>query len=116
MASAMLAPCETSTSTCRSFATISSGLYLFLGISVLLDAKRHTSSRTTSMGVAHPGGGQSIGPGGGLSIGPGGDQSNGPGGGQSIGPGGGQALDRDRSRGLDPNTAGVLERVGRRRQ
>src|SRR3974377_298387 len=52
MASAMLAPCETSTSTCRSFATISSGLYLFLGISVLLDAKRHSSSRTTSMGVA----------------------------------------------------------------
>jgi hypothetical protein len=31
---------------------ISSGLYLFLGISVLLDAKRHTSSRTTSTGVA----------------------------------------------------------------
>jgi hypothetical protein len=27
-------------------------LYLFLGISVLLDAKRHTSSRTTSTGVA----------------------------------------------------------------
>ena len=27
--------CETSTSTCRSFTTISSGLYLFLGISVL---------------------------------------------------------------------------------
>src|SRR3974377_1661327 len=54
----MLAPCETSTSPCRSFATISSGLYLFLGISVLLDAKRHTSSRTTSMGVAH---GQGVG-------------------------------------------------------
>ena len=32
IASAMLAPCETSTSTCRSLATISSGLYLFLGI------------------------------------------------------------------------------------
>jgi opacity protein-like surface antigen len=46
------APCETTTSTCLSFATISSGLYLFLGISVLLDAKRHTSSRTTSMRVA----------------------------------------------------------------
>jgi hypothetical protein len=29
-------------------ATISSGLNLLLGISVLLDAKRHTSSRTTS--------------------------------------------------------------------
>jgi hypothetical protein len=32
MASAIVTPCETSTS----------GLYLFLGISVLLDAKRHT--------------------------------------------------------------------------
>src|SRR5450631_4311106 len=41
-------PCETRTSTCRSFVKISSGLCLFLGISVLLDAKRHTSSRTTS--------------------------------------------------------------------
>src|SRR5450759_4033938 len=41
-------PCETRTSTCRSFVTISSGLCLFLGISVLLDAKRHTSGRTTS--------------------------------------------------------------------
>ena len=39
IASAMLWPCETSTSTCLSFATISSGLYLLLGISVLLDAK-----------------------------------------------------------------------------
>ena len=48
IASAILWPCETSTSTCLSLATISSGLYLFLGISVLLDAKRHTSSRTTS--------------------------------------------------------------------
>jgi hypothetical protein len=35
----MLAPCETSTSTYLSLATISSGLYLFLGISVLLDAQ-----------------------------------------------------------------------------
>ena len=34
-------------------ATISSGVYRFFGIAVLLDAKRHTSSRTTSMGVDH---------------------------------------------------------------
>src|SRR5215831_16025 len=32
-------PCETRTSTCRSFATISSGLYRFLAIAVLLDVK-----------------------------------------------------------------------------
>src|SRR5262245_23257203 len=44
----MLVPCETSTSTCLNLATISSGLYLFLAKSVLLDAKSHTSSRTTS--------------------------------------------------------------------
>ena len=48
IASAMPWPCETRTSTCRSFVTISSGLCLFLGISVLLDAKRHTSGRTNS--------------------------------------------------------------------
>src|SRR3974390_334005 len=53
MASAMFWPCETRTSTCRNFATISSGVYFFLGISVLLDAKRHSSSRTTSKGVDH---------------------------------------------------------------
>src|SRR5262245_6142145 len=35
----MFWPCETRTSTCRSFATISSGLYRFLAIAVLLDAK-----------------------------------------------------------------------------
>src|SRR5262249_18324661 len=35
----MACPCETRTSTCRSFATISSGLYRFLAITVLLDAK-----------------------------------------------------------------------------
>jgi hypothetical protein len=46
-------PCETRTSTWRSFATISSGLYRFLAIAVLLDVKRHTSSRTTSMGADH---------------------------------------------------------------
>src|SRR5262249_14081336 len=51
---AMACPCETRTSTCRSFATISSGLYRFLAITVLLDVKRHTSSRTTSMGADHP--------------------------------------------------------------
>src|SRR5499427_6857083 len=39
MASAMGRPCETRTSTCRSFATISSGLYRFLAIAVLLDVK-----------------------------------------------------------------------------
>src|SRR6516162_1937547 len=39
MASAMGCPCETRTSTCRSFATISSGLYRFLAIAVLLDVK-----------------------------------------------------------------------------
>src|ERR1700747_3290897 len=35
----MFCPCETRTSTCRSFATISSGLYRFLAIAVLLDVK-----------------------------------------------------------------------------
>src|SRR5262245_952055 len=35
----MFWPCEASTSTCRSFATISSGLYRFLAITVLLDVK-----------------------------------------------------------------------------
>src|SRR5215831_12527710 len=35
----MLWPCETRTSTCRSFATISSGLHRFLAITVLLDVK-----------------------------------------------------------------------------
>jgi hypothetical protein len=39
IASAMSWPCETRTSTCLSFVTISSGLCLFLGISVLLHAK-----------------------------------------------------------------------------
>ena len=32
-------PCETRTSTCRSFATISPGLYRFLAFTVLLDVK-----------------------------------------------------------------------------
>src|SRR5262245_23985934 len=35
----MFWPCETRTSTCRNFATISSGLYRFLVIAVLLDVK-----------------------------------------------------------------------------
>src|SRR5262249_38265066 len=35
----MFWPCEARTSTCRSFATISSGLYRFLAIAVLLDVK-----------------------------------------------------------------------------
>src|SRR5262249_20632301 len=35
----MFWPCETRTSTCRNFATISSGLYRFLAIAVLLDVK-----------------------------------------------------------------------------
>src|SRR5215813_6319803 len=39
IASTMFWPCETRTSTCLSFATISSGLYRFLAIAVLLDVK-----------------------------------------------------------------------------
>jgi hypothetical protein len=39
IASTMVWPCETRTSTCRNFATISSGLYRFLAITVLLDVK-----------------------------------------------------------------------------
>src|SRR6266540_4010713 len=35
----MFWPCEARTSTCRNFATISSGLYRFLAITVLLDVK-----------------------------------------------------------------------------
>src|SRR5262245_14345456 len=35
----MFWPSETRTSTCRNFATISSGLYRFLAIAVLLDVK-----------------------------------------------------------------------------
>src|SRR5256886_16855891 len=35
----MFWPCETRTSTCRNLATISSGLYRFLAIAVLLDVK-----------------------------------------------------------------------------
>src|SRR4051794_9913642 len=46
----MFWPCETTTSTCRNFATISSGVYRFFGIAVLLHVKRHSSGRTTSKG------------------------------------------------------------------
>src|SRR5450830_318283 len=53
IASTMPWPCETRTSTCRSFVTISSGLCLFLGITILLGAKRHISSRSTFVGVDH---------------------------------------------------------------
>src|SRR5271167_4310707 len=49
----MFWPCDTSTSTCRSFATISSGVYLFFGIAVLLHVKRHSSARTTFQGEDH---------------------------------------------------------------
>src|ERR1700748_357949 len=35
----MFWPCETRTSTCRNLATISSGLYRFLAITVLLDVR-----------------------------------------------------------------------------
>lgn len=44
---AILCPCKISTSTCRSFATIFSGLYLFLVIAALPDVKTHTSSQAT---------------------------------------------------------------------
>jgi hypothetical protein len=37
IASPLFWPCETRTSTCRNFATISSGFYRFLAITVLLD-------------------------------------------------------------------------------
>jgi hypothetical protein len=40
-------------SICRNFATISSGVYRFFGILVLLDAKRYSSSRTTSKRADH---------------------------------------------------------------
>src|SRR6185369_10438272 len=49
----MFWPCDTRTSTCRNLATISSGLYRFLAITVLLDVKDIISSRTTSVGADH---------------------------------------------------------------
>src|SRR5215468_3385258 len=45
----MFWPCETRTSTCRSFTTISSGLYRFLAIAVLLD---HTVAHTVARHLA----------------------------------------------------------------
>src|SRR5450830_12701 len=53
MTSAMSCPCDIRTSACRSFATISSGLCFFFGISVLLHVKRHSSGRTTFQGEDH---------------------------------------------------------------
>src|SRR5450756_2497105 len=53
MTSAMSCPCDIKTSACRSFATISSGLCFFFGISVLLHVKRHSSGRTTFQGEDH---------------------------------------------------------------
>src|SRR3954447_10610254 len=49
----MFWPCETRTSTCRNFATISSGVYRFFGIAVLLHVQRHSSGRTTFQGEDH---------------------------------------------------------------
>src|SRR4029079_7013013 len=51
----MFWPCESTTSTRRNFATISSGVYRFFGIAVLLHVKRHSSGRTTSKGEDHSG-------------------------------------------------------------
>ncbi len=51
IASATLRPCDTSTSTCRSFTTSSPGLCLFLAMrSVLFRLESHTSGRTTAKG------------------------------------------------------------------
>ena len=52
-ASATSRPCTISTSTCRSFATISSAVCRFLAIDLILHGQNHTSGRTTSMGVDH---------------------------------------------------------------
>src|SRR5262245_60001128 len=51
----MFCPCETRTSTCRSFATISSGLYRFLAITVLLDVKDITQVGPLQWGWIRPG-------------------------------------------------------------
>src|SRR5262249_5158002 len=53
MASTTFWPCETRTSTCRSFATISSGLYRFLAITVLLDVKDIPQVGPLQWGVDH---------------------------------------------------------------
>ena len=51
IASATVLPCESNTSTWRNLATISSGLYLFFPITVLLRPKAILPRRTTSEGV-----------------------------------------------------------------
>src|SRR5881392_361187 len=55
IASAIGIPCDVTTSTCRNFATISSGLCLFLAICSPPRWQSHTSSRTTSLGVGQIG-------------------------------------------------------------
>src|SRR5262245_62212874 len=47
-------PWETKTSTCRNFATISSRLYLFLAIAVLLDVDTYLKSDHFVGGGSHP--------------------------------------------------------------
>ena len=52
-------PCQPDTSICRGLAKIFSGLWRFLGISVLLSAKRHISFQITQhrryqLGVGYP--------------------------------------------------------------
>src|SRR3954454_8462873 len=53
IASATGVPCATRTSTWRSFATISSGVCLFLPIVILLRLGSHTSGWTTPTGADH---------------------------------------------------------------
>ena len=54
-ASATGRPCAISTSTCRSFATISSAVCLFLAIYLILLGQNHTSGRTISKGADQAG-------------------------------------------------------------
>src|SRR5262249_58590463 len=67
IASTLFWPCETRTSPCRNFATISSGLYRFLTIAVLLDAKTYLKSDHFN------GGGSLI-----MAVGPNGDPKGRP--------------------------------------
>jgi hypothetical protein len=55
IASTMFWPCETKTSTCRNFATIASGLYRFLAITVLLDVKNMLQVGPLQWGRITPG-------------------------------------------------------------
>src|ERR687893_1280147 len=56
IASATVRPCAVSTSTCRSFATISSAVCLFwLILSSSIRLESHTSGRTISQGADHRG-------------------------------------------------------------